>query len=290
MSLMSKLSAILISISLFAGMAHADANVASGGEDQKVIDYLKSMIGSNPVVSSIDVSIVNKIPVEEPAGWQAYVIMLDGKVKSKEGEQAVRQQQIYFVNGDIITPELHNIRLKRRVNELVSPAFDEAFYLERNRLSGNADAAHKVVIFSDPLCPFCRQFVPSAIEEMKTAPETYAVYYFHLPLATLHPAAVTLVKAAIAAEAQGRKNVVLDLYRVEINPRETNPQVILDAFNQAMGTKITLQQIEEPAVLRHYEEDQQVAMRMMVNGTPTVFFDGKKDPSKKKYKEFKGNK
>jgi thiol:disulfide interchange protein DsbC len=289
MSLMSKLSAILISASLLGSCAYAEtAKKGVETQEQKVLGFLKNMIGRNPNIISLDVSIVNKIPLDEPKGWDAYVIMLDGKVKAQGQERPVKQQQIYFVNGDIMTPELHNIRLKRRVNELISPAFSDAFYSKDNLIYGSADAKHKVVIFSDPLCPFCRRYVPEALNEMKAQPETYAVYYYHLPLAALHPAAVALTKAAIVAEQQGVKEVVLNLYKVQINSKETDEKKILDAFNATLGTKITVEQIHAKAVEEQARHDQGVAMKMMVSGTPTVFFDGKKDPSKTQYKQFKG--
>jgi predicted DsbA family dithiol-disulfide isomerase len=257
-------------------------------QEQKVLGFLKNMIGRNPNIVSLDVSIVNKIPLDEPKGWEAYVILLDGTIKAQGQERPVKQQQIYFVNGDIMTPELHNIRLNRRVNELISPSFSDAFYSKENLIYGNADAKHKVVIFSDPLCPFCRRYVPQALDAMKSEPETFAVYYYHLPLASLHPAAVALTKAAIVAEHQGEKEVVRKLYKVEINSRETDEQKILDAFNATLGTKITVDQIHAKAVEEQAKYDQEVAIKMMVSGTPTVFFDGKKDASKTEYQKYKG--
>jgi protein-disulfide isomerase len=122
---------------------------------------------------------------------------------------------------------------------------------------------------------------------MKKYPSKFAVYYYHLPLASLHPAAVALTKAATAAELEGRKDTVLEMYKVEIGSREKDKQKIIDAFNKQLGTKITLKDIETPAVKKHAAFDMQVAQSMMVNGTPTMFFDGKKDASKAKFKAVK---
>ena len=290
MSLMSKLSAILISVSLLGFSACAEPAKADVDADAKLVTFLKDMIGRNPNITSLEVSIVNKIPLDEPKGWDAYIVMLDGMIKAQGEERPVKQQQIYFVNGDIMTPELHNIRLKRRVNEMVSPPFKSDFYSRENLIYGIPAAKHKVAIFSDPLCPFCRRYVPQALEELKAHPETFAVYYYHLPLAALHPAAVALTKAAIAAEQHGAKDVVAKLYTVQINPAESDEQKILDAFNAALGTKITKEQLHAKSVEAQFTHDQDVAMKMMVSGTPTVFFDGEKDPSKTKYKEVVGKK
>lgn len=278
MSLMSRSLAILLplSISLF-------------GADADVIKFLKDGIGKNPNIVSLDVKVINKLPLDEPAGWEAYVVNLKGVAKVEGKERPITQRSVYFVKGDVITQELINMKTGTRINDTLSPTFKDAFYTKENLIYGNADAKHKIAIFSDILCPFCRSYVPAALEYMKKHPNDFAVYYYHFPLAGLHPASVTLTKAAIVAEQQGRKEVVRDVYKIEIAASVTDETAILQAFNTTMGTDIGVKDIHTKAVEAQYKHDQDVAMNMMVNGTPTVFFDGKKDASKEKYKHIKGN-
>jgi protein-disulfide isomerase len=122
---------------------------------------------------------------------------------------------------------------------------------------------------------------------MKNYPETFALYYYHLPLVSMHPAALQITKAAIAAELKGEKDIILKMYKTEIGAREQDEQKIVDAFNKAAGTKITVKEIHSEEVEKHSKHDLDVALSMMVNGTPTMFFDGKKDASKGQYKEVK---
>jgi len=286
MSLMLKLSAALISVSLCTVSAFA----AEASQEEKVINFLKNTIGKNPSIVSLDVTIVSKVPVDEPKGWNAYIVSMDGKVNMDGETRSVKQQKIYFVSGNVIAQQLIDLNTMRPLDDAIAPAFKAEFYRDVNRIYGNADAKHKVAIFSDPLCPFCRRYVPEALEEMKNDPDNYAVYYYHFPLPTLHPAAVALTKAAIAAELQGHKEMVLKLYRVDINPRETDETKILEAFNKTMGTKLKVEELHTDAVEKQFNLDQDVAMSMMVNGTPTVFFDGKKDASKVQYKNVQGKK
>lgn len=277
MSLMSKLSAILLlSVSLF-------------GADADVIRFLKEGIGKNPSIVSLDVNIVNKIPLNDLKGWDAYVINLSGTAKVQGQTQPISQRSVYFVSGNIITQELINMKTGARLNDELAPVFKDAYYSKENLIYGNADAAHKVAIFSDPLCPFCRSFVPEAIEYMKKQPKDFAIYYYHFPLPSLHPAAVALTKAAIAAEHQGRKDVTLNMYKVEIDSKITDESKILAAFNKTLNTNIKVTDIHAKAVEEQFKHDQEVAMHLMVNGTPTLFFDGKKDSSKVKFKQVKGN-
>jgi hypothetical protein len=113
------------------------------------------------------------------------------------------------------------------------------------------------------------------------------VYYYHFPLETLHPAAVELVKAAIALELKGRKNVVLDLYKVKVDPKERSHEKILAEFNKTMKSNIKPFELLSKEVTAHFKSDLEIAEKMMVNGTPMVFFDGKLDKTKMKYKEAK---
>jgi len=276
MSLMSKLSAIaLLGTSLFA---------ASNAE---VESFLKKQIGANPAVKSLEVKVVDKKPLVNPKGWDAMVINLKATLKQGKTDRPITQRMVYFISGDYLTADLTNVKTGKQLKNSIAPDFKPEYYKKSHLIYGDENAAHKVAIFSDPLCPFCRKFVPSAIEYMKKYPDKFAIYYYHLPLESLHPASVTLTKAELAAEREGRQNTILEMYKVKIGARETDKQKILDAFNKQLGTKITLKEIESPAIKKHSSFDLSVAQNMMVNGTPTMFFDGKKDATKTKYKAVK---
>lgn len=276
MLLMPKLSAILLfSASL---MAATDADVVA---------FLKKGIGNNPNISNLHIDINSKKALPEMKGWQAYFVNIDADVKQGAESRHIAQSGIYFVNGDIIAPELVNIKTGTRLNDTIAPDFNAAFYTKNNLISGDVNSKYKVAIFSDPLCPFCRRYVPETVEYMSKYPSIFGVYYYHFPLVGLHPAAETLTKAAIAAEQNGFEDAVLGLYKVEVNANEKDDQKILDAFNRTLKTKITLADIRNPSVVKQFEFDQQTAQSMMVSGTPTVFFNGQKDPTKMQYKTVK---
>ena len=279
MSLMSKLSAaiLLSSISLF------------GASNAEITSFLTKQIGGNKSVSNLKVAVVSRTPVAELKGWDSVIVSLKAHVKQGKQERDIQQQMIYFVSGDFITKDFSNVKTGAPLSSSVSPQFENSFYTKENLIFGNANAKHKVAVFSDPLCPFCRRFVPGALEYMKKYPNDFAVYYYHFPLPALHPASVTLTKAAIVAEQKGLKGKVLDMYKVKINPRESDEAKILKAFNDAAGTSITLAELHAAAVEKQFKKDKNVATKVMVQGTPTVFFDGKKDAAKTKYKQVKVN-
>jgi len=276
MSLMPKLSAILLlSASLMAAT------------DAEVVAFLKKGIGGNPNITNLQIDVNGKKALSDMKGWQAYFINIDADVKQGSDTRHITQNATYFVNGDIIAPELINVKTGGRLNDAISPDFNTAYYSKNNLISGDANSKYKVVIFSDPLCPFCRRYVPEALEYMTKYPSTFGIYYYHFPLTGLHPASETLTKAAIAVEQNGMEDAVMRLYKVDINANEKDDQKILDAFNRALKTKITIADIRRASVIKQFESDQKAAQAMMVGGTPTVFFNGQKDMTKMKYKEVK---
>ncbi len=277
MSLMLKLLATIAVLSSL--LTAADSSY------ERVEEFLEKSFSNNQNIKSIKIKVTNKIAVKERSGWNAYFVELDAVLK-KDGRQVV-QKMIWFSDGKVITKELFDLESGKDMGDFVSLPFKNEYYNKANLICGNENAKHKVVIFSDPLCPFCRQFVPEAIEYMKKEPNKFAVYYYHLPLESLHPSAVELIKAAIALELKGAKDVVLNLYKVNVDPKEKSNDVILKEFNKVMNSNITMVDLMSSEVLKHLQNDLKVADALMVNGTPTVFLDGIVDKTKMKYKEAK---
>lgn len=276
MSLMLKLLAITLTLS---SLLRADASSAA------VEKFLKDTFSANPNIQSINVKVTSVTEVKGYEDWNAYYVELDAMLK-KEKRQVV-QKMVWFSDGKVVTKELFDLDSGKNMIDLVSLPFKNEYYKKENLIYGNPNAKHKVVIFSDPLCPFCRTFVPEAVEYMRKEPNKFAIYYYHFPLDSLHPAAVELVKAAIALELKGRKDVVLDLYKVNVDPKEKNNEVILKEFNKVMNSNIKMFELMSKEVSEHFKNDLEVADALMVNGTPTMFFDGNMDKTKSKYKEAK---
>ena len=275
MSLMLKLLATTLLLSSF---------VYAQNTSKKIEEFLNEEFGDNPRLKSVNAKVTEVLPLKDLKGWDAYIVHVKAVLKEKPKDE-IKQKMVWFSNGTIITKELTNMDSGTNLLETVKPDFKPEYYSKANLIYGSANAKHKVAIFSDPLCPFCRGFVPKAIEEMKKKPNTFAIYYYHFPLPRIHPAAVVLVQAAAAAEHKGVKDVVLKLYNVEINPKEKDTNKILAAFNKAVGTNITVKDLADPEVKKQIKFDLDVADNLMVGGTPTMYLDDKIDQSKKKYQK-----
>jgi len=275
MSLMLKLLAITLLLS----------SLAQANTSDTVKKFLLKNFGHNPALKSIDINVTNSISIKNQGDWKAYFVSIKAVIKKDNRE--VSQKMVWFSDGKVVTKELYNLQKGTDLKDLVSLPFKDEYYSKSNLIYGNVNAKHKVAIFSDPLCPFCKRFVPPAIEFMKKQPNKFAIYYYHFPLPGLHPASVELVKAARALELKGEKDVVLRLYKVKVNPREKSQEKILKAFNKAMGSNITIKEMNDTKVLKHLLKDLNIAGDLMVGGTPTMFLDGKIDKEKNKYKTVK---
>ena len=278
MSLMLKLLTITALSSSF---------LFSNTTSEKVEDFLEEQFSGNKSLSSLEVNVVDVVKLEKLKGWNAYIISVHANVKQQNKLRKIKQRMIWYSDGNVITKELTDLNSGENFEDLVKPDFKLQYYKKSNLIYGNANAKHRVAIFSDPLCPFCRDFVPKAIQMMKKRPDTFAVYYYHFPLERIHPAAVTLVQAATAAELQGVKNVTMNMYKVEVDPREKDVKKILAAFNKTMKTNLTSADIRKREVLLHLNSDMDIAENLMVAGTPTLFFDDKIDRTKRKHEKVK---
>jgi len=277
MSLMLKLLATALVLS---SLAHAQ------NSSESVEDFLEDKFSDNPQIKNIDVKVDTVIPLKDMKDWDAYIVDVKAILKAKPKE-AIKQKMIWFSNGQMITKDLINLKTGQNLVESVKPKFKDEYYRDENLIYGNKNAKHKIVIFSDPLCPFCKGFVPGALNNLKKDPDMFAVYYYHFPLTRIHPASATLVKAAVAAELKGVKDVVLTLYSVKVNPREKDVKKILTAFNKTMGTNITEADINSDVIKKRTKYDTTVVSDLMVGGTPTVYLDGEMDKTKKKYLKVK---
>ena len=262
-------------------------SILSANSDAKIEGFLKESFSNNPAILDLTVKITERVQIPSMKGWEALIVVVDADVKGKVKKQKVRQKMIWFTDGNVITKELIDINSRESLKELIAPSFKAEYYRKENLIYGNANAKHKVAIFSDPLCPFCSTFVPQAIKEMKKRPDTFAIYYYHFPLPSIHPAAIELSQAAIVAEMQGLKDVVLRMYDVEVDAKERDVKKILNAFNKTMGTNIKPSDLANAKVRHHFQTDLMIADELMVAGTPTMFFDGKLDKSKRKYQKVK---
>ena len=258
----------------------------SAASDKDVIKFVKRGLESNPNLKVYDVKIKEKQALDRPKGWDAYVIDFKIGVKRGSHEQNISQTDIIFVHDRYVAPDLMDIKTNRSMKDRIVLSLDESFYDKTHHIYGNENAKHKIVVFSDPLCPFCREVVPELFEAAKKHPDTFALYYYHLPIEQLHPASVPLAKAIIYLKAKGDKEAIEKIYKTDFDYAQKDEKKVLEELHKKLGIKLSVEQINEPWVVKELKEDREKAKALMVKGTPAVFFDGKFDRKREEYKKY----
>lgn len=274
---MVKLSKVLLASTLLIGSA-LSANLI----DDKVIAFEKKRFSQNKRIKLTDVNINLKKELPQK-GWYGYII----EVNALFGEKNVKAKDIVFSDGKVIVPEAFDIKTGEDLKDLLTPSLSAKYYDKKKLIAGNHNAKDKIVIFSDPLCPFCVDLVPEIINHVKKNKDSIALYYYHFPLLRIHPAADTLVKAMELAKEKGLKEVELKTYNTDwekyFTSKSRDAKKILEAFNKEFKTNITLEEIKSKKVQDEMFSDVSMGEEMMVQGTPTIYINGERDNTKIKY-------
>ena len=273
---MNKISKILsLSVLLSASLFAANS-------DDAVVQFEKTRVSQNPNVKVIDIKINTKkeLPL---SGWNGYILDVQANVQGKE----VNVKDILFSDGKYISLELIDANSGKSLKDMVTPNLTQKYYEKSKLIAGNANAKDKIVIFSDPLCPFCIDYVPDVINYVNKNSDKVALYYYHFPLIGLHPAAAPLSKIIEVAKTKGLKDVELKVYQTNWEPyfnvKSTDEKVLLDAFNKEFKTNIKLEEINTKEINENLQKDMSMGEDVMVQGTPTIFVNGVKDSSRQKY-------
>ena len=260
---------IFLSASLFAS-------------DDVVVEFEKKRVAQNPnvKVNSITVNTKKELPV---SGWNGYILDVNANVQGKD----INAKDIIFSDGKYISLDLIDAQTGKSLKDFVTPNLTAKYYDKSKLIAGNHNAKDKIVIFSDPLCPFCMDYVPDVINYVNKNKDKIALYYYHFPLISIHPAAVPLSKLIEVAKHKRIKDIELKVYKTNweqyFDAKSVDEKKILEAFNKEFKTDIKLEEITANDINENLKKDISMGEDVMVQGTPTVFVNGEKDSSRQKY-------
>ena len=275
MSLMSK----LLTSTLIASVALSASQVPTTKELTK---YVKKNIVKNPKVTVNGVTIIEKKTLDALPGWTVLLTTMDFTFNKKE----LHIPETMFIKDGFVTGNLISLKTGKDYRNEIKPSVPSSMYNKEHLLYGTENSKHKIIVFSDPQCPFCQELVPEIIEVAKANPEV-ALYYYHLPLLRLHPVSDALTKIMHIAQTEGKLDVIDKIYKLKINPNETNTTKIIEEVKTQTGYVVTKAQIEDEKIAKVLKEDELAAAKMMVSGTPMVFIDGEWDKMRNGHEKFK---
>lgn len=273
MSLMSKL--------LMSTVAATVALSANAQPDNKLlVKYVKKAVVKNPEVKVKGVTVLESKTDEKLPGWTILLTTMDLEYQKKE----IHAPEMMFVKDGLVTGHLVDLQTGNDYRDEIKPSVPQSYYNDAHLLFGNKDAAHKVLIFSDPQCPFCQEVVPAIFKASRENPEKIAVYYYHLPLLRIHPVSDILTRVMHVAQHEGKMDVVEKIYSLKIDPRETDMTKVLAAVKAHAGYSVSAAQVDAKEVREAMQADEMAASQMMVSGTPTIYIDGQWDKMRNGYK------
>ena len=274
MSLMSKL--------LMSTVAATVALSASTQPDHKqLVNYVKKAVVKNPQVKVKGVTVIESKTHEQLPGWTILLTTMDLEYQKKD----IHAPEMMFIKDGMITGHLVDLKTGSDYRDTIKPSVPASYYDDAHLLLGNKDAAHKVLIFSDPQCPFCQEIVPAIFKAAKENPTKIAVYYYHLPLLRIHPVSDVLTRVMHLAQHEGKTDVVEKIYTLKIAAQEKDIKKILAAVKKHTGYSVTAAQVNAKSVKAAVKADADAAGRMMVSGTPTIYIDGHWDKMRDGYKK-----
>jgi len=276
MSLMLRLLSVSVAVSIFS----------FGATDAQITKFVKKGLSKNRSIEVLSIKIIDKQLLSNPKGWEAYFVKF--KLKLKRGKEIldIEDNDIIFAKGDFVSPDFIDLKTNRSIKHSLSPRVKEIYYNDEHLLFGDKNSKHKLLIFSDPNCPFCKDVVPEAIEIVKKYPKTFSLYYYHLPLLKLHPGSNALCKAMILFQKNGRNDLIEKIYKSDFDYKQKDEKKVLEEINKKLDTNLTLKEINQKWIIDQLKKDIKMAKDLMISGTPTLFIDGKKDPLKEEYKKF----
>ena len=271
MSLMLKLSTALLATTL---LSNASFNLE---------EYVKKDLIKNPQIKVKGVELISKKDVPYAKDWKAYMFLMNLEIKNKTD----KYPETVYVNekSGLVAMNLYNYKEHKVVGKNLRPEVDASYYDDAHLIAGKKDAKHKLVVFSDPMCPFCQKYVPAIYEDVKKNPDDFALYYYHMPLTRIHPVSEVLTRVMEALQKKGKVDDAMKMYRLKIPLRETNEDKILESIKKQFNIELSKDEINKEEIKKAIKADKEKATRVMLKGTPTVYIDGKYDPEVTSYKK-----
>lgn len=149
-----------------------------------------------------------------------------------------------------------------------------AIPLDGSPSRGANKATITVVVFTDFECPFCAK-TASYLEELERRhPDAVAVVYKAFPL-TIHPMAELAARAAFAAHKQNKFWQMHDTLFSASGSALTRERIEVMAEGLGLDLDQFKEDLASPAATAAIAADQKLGQSLGVNGTPSLFVNGR---------------
>lgn len=250
--------------------------------EQKIIDYQKSALAKNPGIKLNNISIAKSQTVGK-GSWRAYTLEINLRYRNKN----IDINDIIFSDGNLISTDFVDIDTRESIKGRFMPKVTDKYYDDKHLVVGNKNAKHKLLVFSDPLCPSCQAFVPKLISFAKKNKNSLALYYYGFPLVSIHPNAEIVTKMALVAKAKGMDPVDIKakIYKAKL-PSDITEEKAFKRVNKILGLKgkkAISKKDFDASINSTFKKDIKIGSILGISGTPTLYTNGEKDTHRQKY-------
>lgn len=261
--------------------------LAFGATNKEIEDYKMSIFKNSKQVNVKSVKAISRETMEGYGGWEAVTLLIEFTVDKNGKKQTLKASDMVFVKGELMSDDVVNLKKGKTFKDSFRPKPNNSYYDASHLIAGMPNAKNKILVFSDPLCPFCRDIVPDIIAAATKAPSKLAVYHYSFPLLTIHPASEQIVKAEISQrdKVKNKADFLTKIYATEVHPQETDGAKIAAKLSGELGVKIQKSDMDKKDVQTEYDEEMDRAYRLVIRGTPTIFINGEIDSSKTKIQQ-----
>ena len=157
---------------------------------------------------------------------------------------------------------------------------------------GNFEKGKVVLVeYADFQCPACGLYYPLVKQLKSESGDKMEVVFKHFPLKSIHKNADLASRASEAALIQGKfwemHDILFEKQNEWSNSGQARSLFTAYAVSLGMNQQKFVDDIDSDSVKERVNSDYQEGVGLRVNGTPTLFLNGKKITNPRSYDEFK---
>lgn len=157
--------------------------------------------------------------------------------------------------------------------EVIRLEFIQDVATEGLPFKGGEKAPVTIAVFDDYQCPYCARLEPQLRQVLERYPQKVKLVIKQFPLRS-HPQAMPAAKAALAAYRQGK---FWEMHEKLFEKQKELNEAKIQELARSLGLDMDRFQkdMKDPEIERMIEQDLQNGFKIQVQGTPTVFVNGK---------------
>ena len=133
------------------------------------------------------------------------------------------------------------------LKDSIVPNLTDKYYTKANFIA-EMKSKNKVVLFSDPLCPFCMDYIPTVIAEVNKNKE-YCSILLCISSNSNSSSFSSFIKIIDIAHKKGVADIITKAYTADwskyFDEKATDEAKILEAFNKEFGTDIKIEELSK---------------------------------------------